>query len=293
MEHPIHGANEGVVAKLPMNLQLFSEAEPEEPANVEWESFDSDKPQPEVTPVVEPDTSEENPEVADPEKEEQPPQRDFEKDKAFAELRRKAEEAERRAKAQDEWAKAQYGHLGINNMDDYQKYLDDHKKRETYAEKGIDYDEVKRLVGDELKNHPDVVRGQQAQQEAIVQRELLDFNNAYPDTKISSIDEVWKLPNSDAIVDRVRRGYSLKDAYELANQSEIISKRVAAAEQAARNKMNSKGHMRPGNGGGAGEVFVVPDEVMSMYEKTFAKELRKGTMTREEIVQHYKKSVKG
>lgn len=292
MNHPIHGANAGEVAKLPLklNLQLFAddgETEPEEPADVEWESFDSDKSQEEA------EESEEAPEVADPEQEEEPPQRDFEKDKAFAEMRRKAEEAERKIKRQDEWAKANYGHLGINTMEDYRISLEEQRKRETYADKGLDYDEMKKAIRDELEGHPDVVKARQTQEEAEIQREINALNTAYPDVKLASIDDILKLPNSEEIVKRVQRGYSLKDAYELANQNDIIAKRVAAAEQAARNKIKSKDHLKPGSNGDAGEVFVVPDDVMRQYREVNRRLPKGKQLTEDQMRDHYKKSVKG
>lgn len=301
MKQQTYGANAGEVAKLPykLNLQLFAEGEETdaeehtdgEPSDVQWEPFESDKKS---------EQSEETPEVAKPEKEPEQPERDLEKDRAFAELRRKAEQAERKANAADNWVKENYGHMGIETWEQYQHALAEEQKRKEYAEKGIDYDEVRKIAQEERDNHPDVIRAKAETQRMSVNAEIRALKSAYPELGIAEVDAIddlmptlENLPKWDEISKRVNRGYDLLDAYELVHRDEIMSKRQAAAEQAARNKIKSKDHLKPSSNGEADDAISVPPETMEIYKKMFAKQLKNGTMTMDRIVQQYKRSQKG
>lgn len=231
------------------------------------------EPQEQEVEVIEEETSEDMPEVAEP-----APQRDFEKDSAFAEMRRKAEDAERRASKADQWAKENYGHLGIETWDQYQQELEVQKKREEYAENGIDYDEVRKIAKEEAANHPDVLSAQQIQQRESVNAEIRNLKSVYPHLEISEVSDVRdlvstleKLPNWEEIKKRVTKGYELIDAYELANKDEIIGKRTAAAAQAARNAAKSKDHLKPSGNQAADDGIVIDQQEMAMFKSLFPK----------------------
>jgi hypothetical protein len=303
----IQSRKNGEVAELrwKLNLQLFAEeaepaeptepayVEPEEPEDVTWEPFESDKPK------VEPEKTEE-PEVVDPEPEK--PKQDHETNKAFQEMRKAREEAERRAKAADEIIEREFGHLGIKTVEQYHQYLQDEKKRREYAEKGIDYDEVRKIAKEEADNHPDVIKARQEAQRMAVNSEIRELKTAYPELDISEVDRLdptelrtmlSKLPNWDQMEHRVNRGYSLKDAYELANREAIEQKRLEAAKQAERNKIHGKAHLKPSGSAETGDAIIVPPEVMNQYRQIFKKQLKAGTMTESDFVNHYKKSLRG
>lgn len=219
--------------------------------------------------------SEENPEDAEPEA-----KRDFEKDTAFAQLRREKEDAQRRIAEDDKWAKENFGHQGINTMEDYKQSLAEQRKREEYEDKGIDYDEVKGLIKDELLNHPDVLKAKQIEQKTSVNSEIRALKTAYPDVDIKEIDDLKdlgsvleKLPNWDLMRMRISKGYDLIDAYELSNKDAIISSRSAAAAQAERNKMKGKDHLKASSPGAAGEDFAIDPEVLQNFRKMFPKKI--------------------
>lgn len=296
MKHNIQSSKTGEVAELPLKLDLQWFAgevdepeyvEPEEPENLEWESFDSDKPKEEAE-------TDEEPEVVEPEPDK--PKQDHETNKAFQEMRKAREEAERQVSEADEWAKTTYGHLGINTFKEYQQALTDQKKREEYQEKGIDYDEVRKIAKEEAETHPDVIKARHIEQKYAVNAEIRDLKAAYPDVDVSEVDDLKdvvtalsKLPNWDAIQQKINKGYELKDAYELANRDEIMSKRAAAAEQAARNKINSKSHLKPSGSGAADDSISIPPETLAQYRTIFKKELKTGKMTEADFMKHYKK----
>lgn len=291
MNQTIQGRKAEEFAALPfkLNLQLFAEEvdvqespDVDDDENITWEPFDSDKPADEV--------KDETPETVEPEPEK--PKQDHETNKAFQELRKAKEAAEKQASEADQWAKETYGHMGINTFKEYQQALVDQKKREEYEQKGIDYDEVRKIAKEEAEAHPDVLRARQQVQDAAVQAELKELTTAHPDLNVTSVDDIMTLPNHEEIVKKINRGYSLKDAYELVNRDAIEQKRTAAAEQSARNKLKSKDHLKPSSGGDAGELFVVPDDVMQMYREVNSKLPKTQRRTEEQMIEHYKRSNK-
>lgn len=304
MNQPIQGCKAEEVAVLPLrfklNLQHFADdvevQETDAPDvdveddDITWEPFESDKPKVD-------EVADEQPEVVEPEPEK--PKQDHETNKAFQEIRKAKEEAERKASEADTWAKQTWGHLGINTFKEYQQALAEEQKKQEYQEKGIDYEEVKKIAKEELANHPEVLRAKNLEAKLSVNAEIRDLKSAYPDVDVREVDDLSdligvleKLPNWDKIQQKVNRGYELKDAYELVNKDEISSKRVAAAEQSARNKINSKSHLKPNSAGDAGEVFVMPDDVMKMYREVNSKLPKSQRRTEEQMREHYKKSMR-
>ncbi|MGX4584054.1 hypothetical protein [Paenibacillus chitinolyticus] len=239
-------------------------------------------------PVVEEPESDDDPE---PEK----PERDFEKDRAFAEIRRAKEEAESKLKERDAWISQQYGEsFGIHTWDDYQKALAEEKRRQEYSEQGLDYDVVKKAVKEELDSHPEVLRAKEANMRAAIDAEVSEFNKSYPEYKFSFNNErdILNLPNGEVIARKIASGYSLLDAFETTNRDAILEKRTRAAQQATRNNINSKQHIKPSGGsGGDIDALSVPDDVMANYRKMFAKELKAGKKTEADFIKHYKKNM--
>lgn len=72
------------------------------------------------------------------------------------------------------------------------------------------------------------------------------------DPNIKSIDDVLKLPNVNAMIDKVRRGYSLVDAYRLLNYDSSMKASQNAGKQAARNEVRGKTHLAAHGGGSNG-----------------------------------------
>lgn len=269
--------------KYKLNLQLFAEDEGE---NVEEIADPQEEHELEIDEQDE--QSEDNQEVADPE-----PERDFEKDKAYADLRRKAEDAERRAAKADQWAKDNYGHLGVNTLDEYQTFLAEEKKREEYENQGIDYDAVRKIAKEEAENHPDVKKAKEIEQKFAVNAEIRALKTAYPDVNISEIDTLddlmpalEKLPNWPDIQKRINKGYELIDAFDLANRNDLVGKKTAAAAQAARNAANSKSHMKPSGNQSADNAIMIDAEEMAMFKRLLPK------ATEAEIIAFKKKQIK-
>lgn len=173
---------------------------------------------------------------------------------------------------------------GIKTLEEFEGAL----QRQEARNKGLDPD----LLNQFISNHPAVKKAielteQQERQvaENALKTELGELNKEYPDLKLESIGDLSKLPNADKIFTLAKRGYSLLDAYESTNKSEIRKQQAEAARQATLNSVSGKGHLK-GNGQGSEiDTTTIPDDVLEMYKK-----FNPGK-TLDEYKKHYKQSL--
>lgn len=102
------------------------------------------------------------------------------------------------------------------------------------------------------------------------------------DPAIKSVEDLRKSESWPKVEEKVRRGYSLLDAYRLANMDAIGERRAAAARQQALNSAAQKQHMQKVEQQGTGSVSV-PSSVKEMYRQLNPK------ATDAEIERHYAK----
>jgi len=207
-----------------------------------------------------------------------------EQNAAFADLRRKAEAAERRAieveaqRQRDAQIARKFGQYGVfSDADVAEKYGQSHGihnvaqfeealRREEYAAKGIDPDMVKKLVDE----HPDLQAAREFKQAAIRAQEdsflvssFDELTKEYPEIKgVADVPpDVWRKWKNGST------GLTLNEAYLVVERKNIETRRVEAAKQATLNNIQSKDHVR-GNGKGVeGDTVRIPDDVMEMYKK--------------------------
>lgn len=90
------------------------------------------------------------------------------------------------------------------------------------------------------------------------------------DPTIKSIDDVLKLPNMNAMIDKVRRGYSLVDAYRLLNYDSSMKASQNAGKQAARNEVRGKTHLAAHGGGSNGNGGkTIPASMLPSLKEQF------------------------
>lgn len=269
---------------LPLNLQLFAEEQTVDAGNAEAAA-----PQTETSnETAEVQGDESTIQTEAPVVEDAKPKQTPEQDAAFAQLRREKEAAEKQAKQMDDFIRQNYGHLGIQTLDQLQAYQQKQQEevyRQQWEERGFDPEEINQLLND----HPVIKQSQKVLQDAQEKAALSELNTAYPDLKLNTLEDVVKLPNAEQIIDRVKKGYSLKDAYELSNQNEIIEKKVQAALQAQLNNINGKGHLKPNanDGGGNIDTTIIPPETLDQYRKLIPGKPDSF------YIEHYKRSIGG
>jgi len=231
------------------------------------------------------------------------PKQTAEQDRAYADLRRKADAAEKRSteleaqRTSDREIAKKYGQYGVySDADVKEKYgqsngintiaeLETALRNEEYTKAGIDPEIINKIVNE----HPSIKAAQASQEAAAKVQEdrfLVDsFSELSKEfTEISDAKDVpvdvWRVWQNG------KSGISLKQAYIAVNYEAITTKKADAAKQAALNNIQSKDHVR-GNGKGVeGDTVRIPDDVMEMYKRFNPKQ------TIEQIKAHYKKSQK-
>lgn len=102
------------------------------------------------------------------------------------------------------------------------------------------------------------------------------------DPSVKSFDDLMLMENADEFAERVRRGYSLTDAFIITNQKKLSQRIKTAAVRSALARMGAKKHLT-GAGTGGGEAAIdVPAETYSLYKSLYP------NITDGEIKKHYK-----
>jgi hypothetical protein len=224
--------------------------------------------------------------------EEEKPFKNDPQNKAFAELRRRAEEAEKRAKSADEWVESQYGKShNLHTWQDYQNALaqqEQEQLRVQVEEAGVDPE----ILNQYINNNPVIKQAnqimQQQQQEALMRQlndQVEEVSREFPESNIKTVQDYMAQPNYPQMLQLVQRGYTLADAYEKVNRTELRKKAAESAKQATLNNVNSKGHLKSPQGSTDIDITSVPQETLKLYKQWFPK------MSDSDIVKHYKSSL--
>ena len=235
------------------------------------------------------------------------PEQTKEENAAFAAARRKAEkerdEAVSAAKADaDAYIAQAFKKAGIVNpytgkmieskadFEAYQADMDGERKEKMLDRSGMSEEEYKAFVEnlpevrDARRIKADAEEREKAEREqqmrADVDRQLAEISALDPSVK--TLEDLSKTENYDAFYELVKKGYSLADAYKIANFDALQGRRSAAAKQAAINA-ESKSHLQKTASRGKGSL-TVPDDVMREY-RAFCPEA-----TDAEIAAHYNKT---
>lgn len=193
----------------------------------------------------------------------------------YARVRRESE-----AKAKDQVIAEMYGEShGIYTYADYQKAIAEQQaeqeRQRLQEETGIDPNALKPIFEEWKKSDPDFQELSKARQQNYLDNTIKEFNSEMKDLglefELKSLDaeELKKLPNVDKITNYVKNGYSLTDAYFLANKKDILGKKAQSVQQETINKITANGQSSPGSLGSGGETEV--NSVYSMSKTDFAK----------------------
>ena len=101
------------------------------------------------------------------------------------------------------------------------------------------------------------------------------------DPAITSLDALRDQEYTPAIIERLRRGYDLVDAYRLATEELRGAKDTARRQQALMNRASGKKHLRP-NTPQQGTALVNPPAEIKKYYRMMCPEL-----SDKEIAKHY------
>lgn len=105
------------------------------------------------------------------------------------------------------------------------------------------------------------------------------------DPTVKELGDLAKLDTYPKLYDMVKRGYSILDAYRLANYDALTQRAAEASRKAAITSVQSKQHLKATESRGGGAI-PVPDSVLEEYRV-----LNPGA-TKEEIQKHYQSYMK-
>lgn len=190
------------------------------------------------------------------------PKQDRDTNEQFKAARLSAErEANAIKQRQDAFAK-KYGFQTFEEMEAYQQQQEAEAQRQAYIQQGVNPDLINQLVS----NHPDVKMAKMQQINTQLDADFAELKKEYPESGLKTLADLAMLPTYGDICEKIKKGYSLTDAYASANRAELRQKTTAAAKQKTLNNINSKQHLNT-EGDGAGETndIHVPDDTMQMY----------------------------
>lgn len=85
------------------------------------------------------------------------------------------------------------------------------------------------------------------------------------DPSVRSFDDLKKLPTFPEFDRMVRRGYTLSDAFRLANFDRLRQQYALASAQEARNSIHSRSHLRASSGHAGDAPAAVPADILAQY----------------------------
>lgn len=176
---------------------------------------------------------------------------------------------------------------GFNSWSEMEKA----QNKNALIDAGVDdFDKFEDVLNRMINQNPDVIeakkiveRNKQIEQDKIVQEDISKISQY--DASIKSLDDISKLDNCQEIIDKVKAGYSLYDAYVLANFDTIKTNFKEAGKTSAINNIDSKSHMKTATGGTSKDVNI-PQDVLEMYRKNLR------GWTDKQIKEHYIKTNK-
>lgn len=195
--------------------------------------------------------------------------------------RRRQEEAQRVQRERDAvYAQIYAGQVNpytnkpIQSEQDYQEYVRQYTQ-EQLQQAGIDQNVVQQAVNADPRvqqaaaiiQQQQVFQAQQAQLQQTQQFQAALQNIQQFDSSVKGFEDIINNPHFAEIEQMWKKGYSLDDAYYLANRSELTQKRQAAAKQQVINQATGKQHLKPTGNNGAGDDVQVPADLMAMYRE--------------------------
>lgn len=229
------------------------------------------------------------------------PKQTPEADAAFAEMRRKAEAAEKRAAeieakhkkdreiaskygkdygvySEEDISKVYGASHGIHTLDDLQRAI----LHQEYQEKGIDPNVINQLI----ESHPLIQEAKKVKENTIISNQ---YNSLLADLEEDGLADLVKKPEDipDSVYQRWdygnnKAGLSLSECFYLEQRKQIAAKKVEATKQRTLNNLAGKQHLNTqGDGAADANDISVPAETLAMYMDM--------GMDKKQATAHYKK----
>lgn len=280
---------------LPLDIQLFAEDADDSAANevvedeeVEETTDDIDADDVETEESVE---SEEASDTDDSDADEESGKKSTkDKTKEYSERLKKDREAIRK-EIEDEQNERLERIARSRGFDSWEE-LEEYSRNQELEDLGVsDKDAFNNYINNVISNNPEILKAKKiiAEQERRDSERRLEEDVkeiSKLDGSIKTVTDLINHPSYANIVERVKNGASVLDAYKLENFDALTGRATDAAVQHVYNNINNKSHMKGVTGSGTTDI-VVPDDVYKTYKKNMP------NWTDEQIKKHYAKEMKG
>lgn len=172
------------------------------------------------------------------------------------------------------------------------KELEEYSNKEQLQNLGVnDTDAFEKYLNNIIENNPEMIKARAIiaeQQQKDAERQLNDQVTEIGrlDSSIKSVSDLLNHPSYEKVLDRVKNGTNLVDAFKLENFDTLTGRASDAAVQHTLNNINNKSHVKTTSGSATSDV-VVPTEVYAMYKRNLP------NWTDEQIKKHYAKEMGG
>ena len=177
---------------------------------------------------------------------------------------------------------------GFENWEELEKITQEEEMKELGV---TDVSAFSKYLDRMISNNPKILQANkilEEQKERDRQKEILDDVEKIHelDDSISSLEDLMEHPNYEAMLEKVKNGSNLVDAYKLVNFDLLMGKSSKEGAERTYKNVTNKSHIRTTSGGATNDVHV-PSDVMAMYKKNMP------SWTEEQIKKHYASAVKG
>lgn len=172
------------------------------------------------------------------------------------------------------------------------KELEEYSNKEQLQNLGVnDTDAFEKYLNNIIENNPEMIKAraiiaeqQQRDAERQLNEQVTEISKL--DSSIKSVSDLLNHPSYEKVLDRVKNGANLVDAFKLENFDTLTGRASDAAVQHTLNNINNKSHVKTTSGSASSDV-VVPTEVYAMYKRNLP------NWTDEQIKKHYAKEIGG
>lgn len=172
------------------------------------------------------------------------------------------------------------------------KELEEYSNKEQLQNLGVnDTDAFEKYLNNIIENNPEMIKAraiiaeqQQRDAERQLNEQVTEIGKL--DSSIKSVSDLLNHPSYDKVLDRVKNGANLVDAFKLENFDTLTGRASDAAVQHTLNNINNKSHVKTTTGSATSDV-VVPSDIYAMYRRNLP------TWTDEQIKKHYAKEMGG
>ena len=172
------------------------------------------------------------------------------------------------------------------------KELEEYSNKEQLQNLGVnDTDAFEKYLNNIIENNPEMIKARAIiaeQQQKDAERQLNDQVTEIGklDSSIKNVNDLLNHPSYEKVLNRVKNGANLVDAFKLENFDTLTGRASDAAVQHTLNNINNKSHVKTTSGSASSDV-VVPTEVYAMYKRNLP------NWTDEQIKKHYAKETGG